>query len=247
MNNHATIEKMKQMRLSGMVQVHSTGMQTQIYKDYTIDQYTAQLVDQEWESRQGAKIANLIKAANFRQRATIKDVDYTSSRNLDRNVFERLGTLDFLKQRENIIITGATGTGKSYLAQAIGNQACILTYKTVYFTMSKLMESIQIAKLEGGYHRLLLKLQKNDLLILDDFGLHSFDSTLRHTLMDILDYKYDQTSIIITSQVPVASWFDLIGEATIADAILDRLVNSSHRIDLKGESLRKNKLKNIKK
>lgn len=243
MNNQHTIEKMKQMRLGGMAQMHHTNTTNNLNQDYTIDQYVAMLVDQEWEVRQNRKMASLIKNARFRFPATIRDVDYSVGRQLDKNAFERLATLDFVHKRENLIITGATGTGKSYLAQALGHQACIMLMKTKYYNTARLMDLFKMFRLEGNYSKGLKDLENTDLLILDDFGLNAFDNQARQTLMDVVESIYDRKSIIISSQVPVSAWHDLIGEGTIADAILDRVVHSSHRIQLKGESLRKNKLK----
>ena len=242
MNNQNTIEKMKHMRLSGMAHMHYTNINNNINLDYTIDQYVGMLVDQEWENRENNKIKRLIKSAKFRFPATIVDIDYTANRQLDKNMFQRLALLDFVNKHENLIITGATGTGKSYLSQALGHQACMMLFKTRYYNTARLMDNLKLARLEGNYQKSLMVIEKADLLILDDFGLSAFDNQDRQSLMDIIESKYDRTSIIISSQIPVASWHELIGEGTIADAILDRIVNSSHRIQLKGESLRKNKL-----
>lgn len=243
MNNQNTIEKMKQMRLSGMAHMHYTNTTNNINMDYTIDQYITMLVDQEWENRQNKKIQNLVKAARFRYPATIRDIDYSANRQLDKNTFERLALLDFVRNHENLIITGATGTGKSYLAQALGHQACIMLMKTLYFNTTRLMSHLKLSRIEGTYSKNLVNLEKADLLILDDFGLNALDSQDRQALMDIVETKHERNSIIISTQIPVSGWHELIGEPTIADAILDRIVHSSHRIQLKGESLRKNKLK----
>jgi len=243
MNNQNTIEKMKQMRLSGMAQMHYTNITNNINMDYTIDQYITMLVDQEWENRQNKKIQNLTKAARFRYPATIRDIDYSANRQLDKNTFERLALLDFVRNHENLIITGATGTGKSYLAQALGHQACIMLIKTLYFNTTRLMSHLKLSRLEGTYSKNIANLEKADLLILDDFGLNAFDNQDRQALMDIVETKHDRSSLIISTQIPVSGWHELIGEPTIADAILDRIVHSSHRIQLKGESMRKNKLK----
>lgn len=239
MNQQMTIEKMKSMRLQGMAQIHYANLQDNLYNDYTLDQYVALLVSQEWEHRQNRKVENLLKRASFRLSADIRDIDYSADRGLDKNTFERLANLNFLTQNENIIITGPTGTGKSYLAQAIGRQACTRLHKTKYFTAAKLIDEINLAKLKGTYHRLIKSIQQTKLLIIDDFGINPFDQNSRQALMDIVDYKYDKSSIIITSQIPVSNWHELIGEGTIADAILDRIVHASHRIALHGESLRK--------
>ena len=244
MNNHGTIEKMKQMRLMGMANTHYTSMQTSNYQDYTKDQYLALLVDQEWEYRQERKINNLIKKAKFKYQASIRDINYTHPRNLDRNLFERLCELEFIKKSENIIITGPTGSGKSYLAQAIGTYACQMTNKTLYFNTARLMDEIKLTKLQGNYLSFIKNLQNASLLILDDFGLTPLDQEQRKALLDIVEFKYDHSSMVFTSQIPVKDWHGLIGEDTIADAILDRIVYSSHRIELNGETMRKNKLKN---
>ncbi len=243
MNNQNTIEKMKQMRMGGMAEMHYTNTQNNINLEYTIDQYVAMLVDQEWENRQNKKTKSLIKSAHFRYPATIRDIDYSANRELDKNVYQRLVLLDFIRNNENVIITGATGTGKSYLAQALGHQACLMLMKTLYYNTARLMDHLKLARLEGNYTKRLLDIEKAELLILDDFGLIAFDNQARQSLMDIIESKYDRTSIIVCSQIPISSWHELIGEGTIADAILDRVVHSSHRIQLKGESLRKNKLK----
>lgn len=242
MNQQLTIEKMKSMRLLGMADTYYTNQQNNTYADYTKDQFIALLVDQEWESRHDRKVANLMRTARFRAAADVKNIDYTASRGLDKNTFERLANLDFINKHENIIITGPTGTGKSYLAQAIGRQACLLLHKTKYYTTSSLMDEVTLARLQGTYPKLIKSMQRTSLLILDDFGLHPFDQNARQALMDIVEYKYDQSSIIITSQIPITKWHELIGEGTIADAILDRLIHSSHRLEIKGESLRKNRM-----
>lgn len=243
MNHHPTIEKMKQMRLNAMAETYYNSRQNNLHQDYTIDQYLALLIDQEWESRYNRRIQGLISSAGFRYPAAVHNVDYTANRSLDKNAFERLALLDFIKRGENVIITGATGTGKSYLAQALGHCACTMQYKTLYYNFAQLIDHIKLSKLEGTYLKWLGKLEKADLLILDDFGLTAFDDHARNALMDMVERKYDRSSIIIAAQIPVKCWHETIGEGTIADAILDRLVHSSHRIELTGESMRKNKLK----
>lgn len=243
MNNQTTIEQMKSMRLKAMAEAHHSHLQGSINAQYTTDQYVSMLIEREWETKQNDKINRLIKNARFRYPANIQDIDYTANRQLDRNVFERLSVLDFIRNKENIILTGATGTGKSYLAQALGNQACQLLFKTLYYNTSRLMEDLKIARLEGTYTKALLKIEKVDLLILDDFGLVPLDIQQRQSLLDIIESRYNRSSTLMSSQIPVSQWHELIGEGTIADAILDRIVHSSHRIELAGDSLRKNRLK----
>lgn len=245
MNNNETLEKLKQMRLGAMAELHQQHLQENHLIDMTADEYLAILTDHEWEDRQNRKINRLFKQANFKQKASIAEVDYQSQRSLDKNMLSRLANLDFIKRKENIIITGASGLGKSYLAQALGHQACLLGYKTIYSNMAKLFSRLKLSKVDGTYLKELNKLVKADLLILDDFGLQSFDNNARETLMDIIDDRYNETSTIISSQIPVSQWYNIIGEGTIADAILDRIVNSSHRVNLEGESLRKTKIETV--
>lgn len=245
MNNNQTLEKLRDMRLTAMADLHREHLKGNRTAKTTPDEYLALLTDHQWEDRQNRKIQRLLKSAAFKQNASMADVDHTKNRNLDKNMFERLATLDFIKRRENIILTGASGVGKSYLAQALGHQACMMEHRTIYANTARIFKRLKLAKVDGTYLKELHRLTKTNLLILDDFGLQPFDNHAREALMDIIDDRYERTSTIIASQIPVSAWYDIIGEGTIADAILDRIVNSSHRIDLKGESLRKGKLNNL--
>jgi DNA replication protein DnaC len=244
MNNNETIEKLKHMRLGAMAELHGQHVKSNQFNDITPDEYLALLADHEWEDRQNKKVDRLIHQSQFRQKATVEEINYAGSRNLDKNMFHRLSTLDFMGKNENIILTGASGVGKSYLAQALGHQACMAGKRVYYTNTARLLARLKLSKVDGTYIKELRKLSKIDLLILDDFGLQAFDNHAREALMDIIDDRHKQASTIVSSQIPVSAWYDIIGEGTIADAILDRLVNSSHRIDLKGESLRKGILKN---
>ncbi|MGI0021269.1 MAG: IS21-like element helper ATPase IstB [Nitrososphaeraceae archaeon] len=241
MNNQVAIERMKQLRLYGMAEFHQQNLEAQQYQDYTLDQYIAILLEQEYDYRTNKKTYNLIKQAGFSTLANVENINYQSDRNLNRNQFERLVNLDFITHKENVLFTGATGTGKSYLAQALGMKACLKQLRVIHYNTSKLIEKLKLARIEGNYAKFIEKIDKCDLLILDDFGLSPIDANTRQALMEIVEAKYDKGSIIITSQVPVSQWHQLIGENTIADAILDRLVYSSHRIELGGESMRKNR------
>lgn len=243
MNTNHTIEKLRKMRLTAMAELHRNHLSDNRIEGLTPDQYLALLTDHQWEDLQNRKIKRLITQAAFKQGATLVDIDYLHNRNLDRNMFERLAALDFIQKKENLIITGASGVGKSYIAQALGHQACMMNKRTLYTNTARLMKRLKLSKVDGTYLKELGKLLKVDLLILDDFGLQSFDNHDREALMDIIDERHNKNATIIASQIPVSAWYDIIGESTIADAILDRIVNSSHRINLTGESLRKGKLK----
>jgi len=239
MNNYQNIEKLKTLYVSGMVNMHKQDVHDDLYNDYTLDQYLSLLADEETELRQTNKVKRLLKQAKFETVAAIEDIDFHTQRKLDKNQYNNLLSLKFIRSNENIILTGPTGMGKSYLAQAIGVQACKNNHKVRYAQTSKLLNLLKLSKLDGTYLKELKKLSTIALLILDDFGLQSLDTQMREALLNIVQDRHQKKSTIIVSQIPVSKWYELIGEATIADAILDRLVHSSHRIDLQGESYRK--------
>lgn len=242
--NNQTIEKLRSMRLGAMAQLHLNYVEQNRLEGMTCDEYLALLTDHQWEERENNKIERLLKQAAFRQSASLVQIDYAGDRNLDRNMFERLGTLSFITKKENLIIVGASGTGKSYLSQALGHQACMSGIRTLYSVTARLFKKLKISKVDGTYVRELEKLSKVDLLVMDDFGLQAMDNQDRETLLDIIDDRHGKKSTIIASQMPVSTWYEIIGgEGSIADAILDRIVNSSHRINLQGESRRKGILK----
>ena len=242
--NEKTMQSMKEMRLYGMHRAFTTTMETGgPSTGYTNDELIAYLVQSEWDDRHNRRIERLTKSARFRYTAVMEAIDYRPSRQLDKNLVRRLGSCGFIQKRENILITGSTGVGKSYLASAIGHQACSMGRKVMYFNTAKLFTMLKTSKADGSYHKLINKLEKQDLLILDDFGLKPLDNINRHALMEIIEDRHGKKSTIIASQLPVSKWHDIIGERTLADAILDRLVHTAHRIDIKGESMRR-KLKN---
>jgi DNA replication protein DnaC len=227
------------MRLQAMAELHEQNLSSNQHSQLSADEYLWLLTDHQWEARQHQKTNRLLKQAHFKQRTTLEEINYTQQRNLDKNMFERLATLNFITKKENLVITGPSGLGKSYISQALGHQACMMEYKVLYQNTGRLLKKLKLAKVDGTYLKELKKINQTHLLILDDFGLQSMDNHARESLLDVIDDRYNYSSTIVASQIPVSAWYDIIGEGTIADAILDRLVNSSHRIDLKGESLRK--------
>ncbi|MFI5172909.1 MAG: IS21-like element helper ATPase IstB [Chitinophagales bacterium] len=237
--NTTTLEKMQRMHLYGMHRAFKTSIESDKLSGLTADEMVADLVEAEREDRQNRAINRQLKNARFRYKADIEQVHYNDARNFDRNQIMRFAEGGFIEKKENIIITGSTGIGKSYLASAIGHQACSLGYRVLYFNTTKLFGSLKMAKADGSYLRELAKLEKQHLLILDDFGILPLDAQSRSALMEIIEDRHGKTSIIITSQVPVNKWHEIIGEKTVADAILDRIIHGAHRLELKGESLRK--------
>jgi len=238
-NNNATLEKMSMMKLQGMKQAFELSMATSQSGKLTADELIALLVEAEYNDRQNRKLQRLLKAAKFRYRATIEELNISHKRNLDKNEILRLATCDFMSKRESIIITGPTGVGKSYLASALGHQACINGYKVMYFNLQKLFTRLKMLKADASDIREKSRIEKHDLLILDDFGLQVLDVENRLSLLEIIEDRHGKKSTIITSQLPTSKWHEAIGEETIADAILDRIVHTAHRIELKGGSLRK--------
>jgi DNA replication protein DnaC len=240
--NEPTMQKMKHLKFFGMLRAFRTTIEAGQMNRYTPDEMVAFLVESEWDDRQNRKIERGLKNARFRYRADIENIIYDGKRNLEKNDVHRLADCTFIENKQNVLITGSTGVGKSHIASALGHQACINGYKVIYANVAKLIGKLKMAKADGSYVRELLRLEKQDLLILDDFGIQPLDVQGRATLMEIIEDRHEKGSLIITSQLPVKQWYEVIGEKTIADAILDRIVHNAQRIELKGESLRKIKL-----
>ncbi|WP_231635057.1 IS21-like element helper ATPase IstB [Pedobacter sp. PACM 27299] len=234
---------MRQLRLYGMYDAFKTNLETSVKDALTADQFVSLLVASEWDDRRNRSVERAIRIASFRYKASLEQVDYSFDRGLDKNEVHRLAGLDFIKERKDLFITGSTGTGKSYLATALGYHACQSGYKVMYVNTAKLMGQLKLAKAKGTMLAELKRIERLDMLILDDFGLQPFDPQSRLALLDIIEDRHQKRSTVITSQIPVKEWYDIIGEKTIADAVLDRIVHHSLRIELFGESLRRKKTK----
>ena len=237
--NTDTLDRMKQMRLLGMHRAFKTSLDSAKNEQITPDEMTALLIDSEWDERHNRAIERTTKNARFRYKSTIEQIDYDGGRGLDKNQIHRLADGKYITQSENILITGPTGTGKSFLASALGQQACQQGFKVLYANASRLFTQLKMAKADGSAIRDLAKIERQDLLILDDFGIQPFDQNSRASLLEIIEDRHGKRSTIITSQLPVKQWYEVIGETTVADAILDRILNNAQRIELKGESLRR--------
>lgn len=236
--NTDTLDKMRRMRFWGMHRAFKTSLE-QPEQSCTADEMAAMLIDSEWDDRHNRSIERTMRNAHFRYKATIEQLDYSNERGIDKNLVHRLADGEFINRKENVLITGSTGTGKSFLASAIGHQACQLGFKVLYANATRLFAQLKMAKADGSSIKELMKIERQDLLILDDFGIQPFDQQSRASLLDIIEDRHGKRSTIITAQVPVKQWYDLIGEKTVADAIMDRIVHNAQRIELAGESLRR--------
>ncbi|NMC36948.1 MAG: ATP-binding protein [Bacteroidales bacterium] len=234
-----TLEKIKKLRLLGMARAYETSLENDTLAHLSADELITMLVESEWDDRLNRNIERRLRNARFRYQSCMESIDYQADRNLDRNQLMRFAECNFIRKKENIIITGSTGIGKSYLATAIGHQACTLGFKVYYANINKLFSRLKMGKADGSYTREIARIERQDLLIIDDFGLFPIDNQNRSVLMEIVEDRHKKASMIITSQLPVSCWYEVIGDKTIADAVLDRIVHDAHRIELKGESLRK--------
>lgn len=237
--NTDVLEKMRKMRLLGMHRAFKTSIENGKTEKFTADETTSFLIDSEWDDRHNRSIERGMRNARFRYKSTIEQIDYTGDRGIDKNQIHRFADGSFITKKENILITGSTGTGKSFLASAIGHQCCLLGYKILYTNATRLFAQLKMAKADGSAIKEMARIEKQDLLIIDDFGIQPFDHQSRLSLLEVIEDRHGKRSTIFTSQVPIKQWHDVIGEQTVADAILDRIVHNAHRIELKGESLRR--------
>lgn len=239
MSQNVTINQMNSMKLFGMAQAYRNLLESAQQQDLHPDELASLLVQAEWEDRQNKKITRLYTSAKFRYRTSVEEIDFTVNRGLDKALMLRLSDMSFIKRKENLLITGATGSGKSFIASALGNQACMNGFKTLYFNATKLFPRLKMLKADGSYMKEINRIEKQDLLILDDFGLQPLDVQARMALLEIIEDRHGRASTIIASQLPVEKWHETIGDGSVADAILDRIVHKAQRIQLSGQSLRK--------
>jgi DNA replication protein DnaC len=242
MNTQITLDKLIRLKLYGMADAYKAVLLLPVQEQPPIHQFIARLTEAETQHRVHLKTQAYFKQSKLRYNAVLEQVHCNTSRNLTRDNLLAIADCGFIERSENILITGATGCGKSYLACAIGRQACSFGHKTLYFGMMRFLEKIARSKLDGTYMKFLYQVEKTHLLILDDFGLHPMEQVPRLALLQMLEDRYGKKSTLIASQLPIDKWHQYIGESTIADAIMDRLSANAHRFDLKGESLRKNKI-----
>jgi len=239
MTQSIALNQMSKMKFHGMMEAYKTILDSNRHHDLNPEELINHLLQAEWEERENSKISRLFRTAKFRYSATIEELEFSQTRGLDKMQILRLADMSFIKRKENVLISGATGSGKSFIASALGNQACMQGIRTLYYNTTKLFPKLKMLKADGSYMKEIGRIEKQDLLILDDFGIQQLDEMGRMALLEIIEDRHGRTSTIVVSQLPVTKWFETIGDSTIADAILDRLVHTAHRIELKGESMRK--------
>jgi len=241
MLNHPTLDKLEALRFSGMVKALTEQMAMPDIEDLSFEERLGLLADREMTEREDRRLKTRLRQAKLKQSACVEDIDYRQPRGLDKSLLLDLSQCQWIKRHLNIMITGPTGVGKTWIACALAQKACREGYRALYLRLPKLLQELPIAKGDGTYIKLLAKLAKIDVLVLDDWGLSKLMAEQRRDLLEILEDRYDSRSTIVTSQLPLDKWHDIIGDPTLADAILDRLVHNAYKINLRGESMRKRK------
>jgi DNA replication protein DnaC len=244
MLTHPTFERLSALGLAGMAKAFEEQRRSPDLDALSFEERLGLLVDREAAERDTKRLTTRLKFASLRQNACVEDIDLRTPRGLDRAVFARLAAGEWINRHENLLITGAAGLGKSWIACALGHKACRDNHSVLYHRVPRLFEALALARGDGRYGRLLKSLGRVEVLILDDWGLSVLTGSERRDLLEILDDRHGRTSTIVTSQIPVEHWHETIGDPTLADAILDRIVHNAHRLQLVGESMRKTSARN---
>ena len=239
MLNQPTIDELRSLKLTGMAEAFSEQLQKPM-PDLDFEERLGLLIDREWYLRENRKLTRRLTQAKLQQTACVEDIDFKHARGLNKSSIQELARGQWVQQHLNLLITGPTGCGKTYLACALAHKACLNGLTVKYYRLPRLWNELKIAKANGTYANWLTQLAKLDVLLLDDWGLAAPDDEQRRDLLEILDDRYQRKSTIITSQLPTTHWHEHLNDATLADAILDRLLHNAIKLELKGESLRKN-------
>jgi DNA replication protein DnaC len=238
---HEIIQLMQQLRLGGMRSAFEGIVASKSMQSVGNDEFLNLLLQAEWDERENQKASRRLLNARFRIRASMEEIDFITPRGINKTQLLRFADGAFVKNAENVLITGPTGVGKSYIASALGHLACRNGYRVNYFLAQKLFAMLRMSKADESYMKQVKRIERLDLIIIDDFGMQPLDDMTRMMLLEIIEDRHQTRSTIIASQLPIEKWFDVIGESTVADAILDRLVHTSYKIELSGDSMRKKK------
>lgn len=243
MLNQQTIQNLRALKLPGMADAFAQQLEQPQAQQLSFEERLAMMVDRERSHRENRRLHRLLRSAHLRHQACVEDIDYQARRGLARSQVLGLINCDWIRSHQNLHITGPTGTGKSWLSCAFGQAACRQGLSVRYERTGRILEELRIGRGDGSYRKILRQLARLDLLILDDFGLKPFSQNERHDLLEIIEDRHGTHSTILTSQLPISAWHEYLGEPTVADALLDRLLANAHRIELKGDSLRKSRQK----
>ncbi|HKS77048.1 MAG TPA: IS21-like element helper ATPase IstB [Terriglobales bacterium] len=239
MLNQPTLEKLQTMKLHGMAEAFRAQLETTDASQLSFEERFAMLVDQQWLWKENRALARRLRAAKLKERGVIEDIDYQHPRGLDRKLIRTLASSEWVRQHQNLLLIGPTGIGKTWLGCALAQKACRDGFTILHKRSSELFRELAVAHVDGSFGRLLTKLARIDILVLDDFAMAPLKDSERRDFLELCDDRYQRRSIILTSQLPLAHWHEQIGDPTLADSILDRLVHNAYRVELNGESMRK--------
>jgi DNA replication protein DnaC len=236
-----TFQQLNTMKMYGLSRALQEQLAKEDFNKLAFDERIGMLIDREYNDRENRKLTRRLQQARLREKACVEDIDYRHPRGLDKSVINRLSTCQWVVKHQNVIITGLTGVGKTYLSCALADKACREGYTAMYRRLPRLLYEVLQARADGSYTKMLARIAKTDLLVIDDWGLSPIDESQRRDLLEVIEDRHQSRSTIVTSQLPPKKWHAYIGDPTVADAILDRLVHNAHKIELKGESIRKTK------
>ncbi len=245
MLTHPTGEKLRALKLHGMARSFEEQMSSKDREELAFEERLGLLIDREFTEQENRRLKSRLKSAKLRHEASMEDIDYRQKRGLDKSLVKSLARCKWIKERLNVLLTGPCGAGKSFIACALGHKACLEGYRVLYFRAGRLFENLALAKGDGRYAKIMNSIAKQDLLIVDDWGLSVLNDRERADMLEILEDRHNVRSTVITSQLPIEHWHEAIGNPTLADAILDRIIHNAYKIQLKGGSMRKIKAGNL--